>query len=84
MALQIRTVSVLQLPETVSAEQEREFLEGLKDCLEADRPRIVLNCSNPRAINWHSLHLLLCCLEEAMKRNGAGSSSPLRHLYQTF
>ena len=70
MALQLRTVSVKRLPEVVSKEQEWAFLEELKSCLHVDRPRIVLNCANVRAFDRSSLRLLLCCLEEAMKRNG--------------
>jgi anti-anti-sigma factor len=70
MAIQLRAVSVTQLPETLNEEQEWAFLEELKSSLTADRPRIVLNCSNLRAFDRLSLQLLLCCLEEAMKRNG--------------
>jgi anti-anti-sigma regulatory factor len=70
MAIQLRTVTVSQLPETLNEEQEWAFLQELKSSLNADRPRIVLNCSNRRAFDRSSLHLLLCCLEEAMKRNG--------------
>jgi anti-sigma B factor antagonist len=70
MALQLRTVTVKQLPETKNGEQEWAFLEELKSSLQADRPRIVLNCSGLRSLGRSSLHLLLCCLEEAMKRNG--------------
>jgi anti-sigma B factor antagonist len=70
MALQLRTVSVKHLPETVNEEQEWVFLQELKTCLHVDRPRVVLNCASLRAFDPSSLHLLLCCLEEAMKRNG--------------
>lgn len=70
MALQFRTVVVKQLPSAVNEEQSWAFLEEFKLSLPADRPRIVLNCSNLRAFDRSSLHLLLCCLEEAMKRNG--------------
>ena len=35
-----------------------------------DRPCIVLDCSQVRQMNRSAIHLLLCCLEEAMKRNG--------------
>ena len=35
-----------------------------------DRPCIVLNCSQVREMDSHAIHMLLCCLEEAMKRNG--------------
>lgn len=38
--------------------------------MKTDRPRIVLDCSNVRQLNRSVVHLLLHCLEEAMKRNG--------------
>jgi anti-anti-sigma factor len=31
---------------------------------------VVLNCSHLHEMDLSSVHLLLCCLEEAMKRNG--------------
>ena len=70
MALQLRTVIVKQLPQTLNEEQAWAFLESFKLSLTADRPRIVLNCASLSTFNRSSLHLLLCCLEEAMKRNG--------------
>jgi anti-anti-sigma factor len=70
MSLQRRSVSVERLKETFNAEEERAFLQELKDRVEGYRPRIVLNCSDLRGLGGSSLHLLLCCLEEAMKRNG--------------
>ena len=70
MALQIRNVVVKQLPQTLNDEQVWAFLESFKLSLSADRPRVVLNCANLSTFDKSSLHLLLCCLEEAMKRNG--------------
>ena len=70
MQNRFRTVSVKQLPKTVNKDQEWAFLEELKSTLQADRPRIVLNCSNIHSFTQSSLSLLLRCLEEAMKRNG--------------
>jgi anti-anti-sigma factor len=70
MALQPRSVIVRQLPQSVNDEQAWAFLEVLKASLPADRPRIVLNCSMLATFDRSSLHLLLCCLEEAMKHNG--------------
>jgi anti-anti-sigma factor len=70
MAFQLRTVIVKQLPETDNDEQGWAFLEELKMSLQVERPRIVLNCASVRSFGRSSLHLLLCCLEEAMKRNG--------------
>jgi anti-anti-sigma regulatory factor len=70
MALKLRTVSVMQLPEIVTEGQGWALLKELKSSLEVDRPRIVFNCSSLRAFDRPSLHFMLCCLEEAMKRNG--------------
>ena len=70
MALQLRTVTVRRLQETTNSEQEWAFLEELKSSLHVERPRIVLNCAEVRSFSHSSLRLLLCCLEEAMKRNG--------------
>jgi anti-sigma B factor antagonist len=70
MALELRTVTVRQLPGSINREQEWAFLEEIKMSLYVERPRIVLNCSRLRVFDPSSLQLLLCCLEEAMKRNG--------------
>jgi anti-anti-sigma factor len=70
MALQLRTVTVRQLPETTNGEQEWAFLEEIKSGLQVERPRIVLNCAEVRSFSHSTLRLLLHCLEEAMKRNG--------------
>lgn len=35
-----------------------------------ERPAIVLDCSALREMNSTAMHLLLCCLEGAMKRKG--------------
>jgi anti-anti-sigma factor len=97
MALQLRTVTLKRLQETKNREQEWAFLEELKSSLYVERPRIVLNCAEVRSFSRSSLRLLLCCLEEAMKRNGdvrlstlpqsaraALESSGLDRLFQIF
>jgi anti-anti-sigma factor len=97
MALQLRTVTVRRLQETTNSEQEWAFLEELKSSLHVERPRIVLNCAEVRSFSHSSLRLLLCCLEEAMKRNGdvrlstlsqsaraALESSGMERLFQVF
>jgi anti-anti-sigma factor len=38
--------------------------------LKADRPRLVLDCSQVRRLTSAGVQGLLLCLEEAMKRNG--------------
>jgi anti-anti-sigma factor len=70
MTLRIRAVAVKQLPETLDAKQGRLFFSELESCLNVDRPCLVLDCSKVRRLDSSAVHLLLCCLEEAMKRNG--------------
>jgi anti-anti-sigma factor len=63
-------VQVSELPATVNAKQARNFLRELNGRLEERRPRIILDCSKAQHMDRTALHLMLCCLEEAMKRNG--------------
>ena len=63
-------VALVQVPETINSRQERIFLSELKGLMSDGRPRIVLDCSKLRHMDDDAIHLLLCCLEEAMKRNG--------------
>ena len=63
-------VALVQVPDAISARQERMFLSELEDFMKTGRPRIVLDCSKLRQMDKAAIHLLLCCLEEAMKRNG--------------
>jgi anti-sigma B factor antagonist len=70
MTIPKRHVIVKQLPETLSGKQGRMFLREMQTCVELDRPRIVLDCSKVRRLDKSGVHLLLCCLEEALKRNG--------------
>ena len=65
-----RTVSVRQLPENLSVKQGRIFFREVQPCLNVDRPRLVLDCSKVRQLDSAGIHVLLRCLEEAMKRNG--------------
>jgi anti-sigma B factor antagonist len=70
MTMQRRAVVVKQLPEKLSGKQWRVFRHELEACMNVDRPYLVLDCSKVRTMNSSVVHLLLCCLEEAMKRNG--------------
>jgi anti-sigma B factor antagonist len=70
MTIPKRAVEVRQLPERLSGKQERMSLREIESCLNVDRPRVVLDCSNVRQLDRSVIHLLLCCLEEALKRNG--------------
>lgn len=65
-----RIVAVRQLPEKLSVKQGRLFFREVEPCLNADRPRVVLDCSKVRQLDSAGIQVLLLCLEEAMKRNG--------------
>ena len=64
-----RSVTIARLPEQ-SDNKGREDYRDLESCINVDRPAVVLDCSTLRFLDSSNLHLLLCCLEEAMKRNG--------------
>lgn len=70
MTNQKRAVVVKRLPEIRSVKQGRIFLREMQSCMNIDRPRVVLDCSNVRQLDRSVIYVLLCCLEEAMKRNG--------------
>jgi hypothetical protein len=42
----------------------------MKGCMAVDRPCTIIDCSRAEQLDKGAVHLLLCCLEEAMKRNG--------------
>ena len=64
------TVTVTQLPEKLNMKQGRLFFNELEARMNIDRPCIVLDCSKVREMDRFAIHMLLCCLEEAMKRDG--------------
>jgi anti-sigma B factor antagonist len=70
MQIKSMTVSVKQLPEKFSVQQGRVFFREVASCLNSDRPRVVLDCSKLQQLDSAGIHVLLRCLEEAMKRNG--------------
>ena len=70
MTIRPIAVTVKQLPESLSVEQGRRFLRELGPSLAVNRPCLVLDCSNLRQLDKPAILLMLCCLEEAMKRNG--------------
>jgi anti-sigma B factor antagonist len=70
ITLRTRAVTVKQMPAALHTKQKQMFLREMENCLSARRPCIVLDCSEAKQIDRTFLHLLLCCLEEAMKRNG--------------
>jgi anti-anti-sigma regulatory factor len=65
-----RLVTIEQLPEITSEKQGRRFLGRIQDRMSDRRPGLVLDCSGLSQMDKPVLHLLLSCLEEAMKRNG--------------
>lgn len=70
MTFRPRSVSIRQLPASFDRKQERLFLSDLERDPNGVRPAIVIDCSNLADMDLAAIHLLLCCLEEAMKRNG--------------
>ena len=64
------TVTVTQLPETMDMNKGRLFFKELESRMNIDRPCVVLECSKVRDMDRFAIHMLLCCLEEAMKRDG--------------
>jgi anti-anti-sigma factor len=85
MPLRQRLVTVKQLPETLDGNSERLFLRELEMAFSQEKPAIVIDCSQVRHMDNTAIHLLLSCLEEALKRNGdvrlAGVSS---EAYESF
>ena len=70
MTIRLRAVTVKQLPEQLSVKQGRVFFREVESSMNVDRPCIVLDCSHVHQLDGSVVHLLLCCLEEAIKRNG--------------
>ena len=63
-------VTVTQLPETLDMKMGRLFFKELESRMNIERPCVVLDCSRVREMDRFAIHMLLCCLEEAMKRDG--------------
>lgn len=70
MTIRKRAVAVMQFPEIRRAKQRQTFLRDMQGCIDAERPFVVLDCSNAGQLDKSGVSLLLCCLEEVMKRNG--------------
>jgi ABC-type transporter Mla MlaB component len=70
MTLRMPTVAVKELSDMSNMRQGRLFLGELKSYMNIVRPCIVIDCSKVGEMGGSAIHLLLCCLEEAMKRNG--------------
>jgi len=70
MRTKVRSVVVRKLPESISGVQREQVYNDLESSINVDRPAVVLDCSAVQRFDRSAIHLLLCCLEEAMKRNG--------------
>lgn len=66
----MRPVAVRRLPDVLSVQEKVAFLHDIAGIMNTSRPRLVLDCSRLRECDISTIHLLLHCLEEAMKRNG--------------
>jgi anti-anti-sigma regulatory factor len=64
------TLEVKEFQEALNAIRGQLFLREVQSYLHDDRPYIVLDCSKVSQLDRRAIHLLLCCLEEAIKRNG--------------
>jgi anti-sigma B factor antagonist len=60
----------MELPQQVNRAQVKTFFRELQPLLEAERPRLVLDCSQVRQIDSAEVSMLLECMQEAMKRDG--------------
>jgi anti-sigma B factor antagonist len=65
-----RFVAVRMLSTDLGEAEEQDFLRDCEECLSERRPALVLDCSGAYRMGGRELWLMLCCLEEAMKRNG--------------
>ena len=63
-------MTIARLPDRSDKSQDAAAYRNLERCINVDRPAVVLDCSTLKVLDRSNLHLLLCCLEEAMKRNG--------------
>lgn len=65
-----RRISIRKMPPQIDRAHQKAFYRELESYINVDRPSVVLDCSLLVDLDRHAIHLLLCCLEEAMKRNG--------------
>ena len=70
MSIKKRNVSVHQIPSNMSSTSEIALIRALATAVENGHPRFVLDCSRLESVGSSEMHLLLCCLEQAMKNNG--------------
>jgi anti-sigma B factor antagonist len=65
-----RSVIVKQLPAVLDTRVSQAFFLDVQQYLATDRPCLVFDLSEVRQLDSSGVDLLLCCVEEAMKRNG--------------
>lgn len=65
-----RSVLVKQLPSSSDLQCRLEFLREVEAALPQRRPCLVLDCSLLRDLDEPALHMMLHCLEAALKLNG--------------
>ncbi len=70
MTIHERVVVVRKFPQLLHHRQRSDFFYDVSQCLDVDRPALVFDCSQLGHVDEQLIHLLLCCLEEAMKRHG--------------
>lgn len=70
MTARKRPVAVMQLPEQLGRKEARLFTREAERSMDITRPYLVIDCSQVRDLDKSVVHVLLRCLEEAMKRNG--------------
>ena len=65
-----RLIEVRTLPGQIDGARLANLYRELESCINVDGPAVVLDCSMLTQVDKPAIHFLLCCLEEAMKRNG--------------
>ncbi len=72
-------VAVIQLPEFLDVKRARTFFKEVESRMNVSRPCVVVNCAKIQQMDRFAIHLLLCCLEEALKRDGDVKLSAIRY-----
>jgi anti-sigma B factor antagonist len=72
-------VVVIQMPEQLTVDGSRTFLQEFEPLLERHRPRVVLDGSQIRCIDSAGIEVMMHCLEEAMKRDGDLKLAAMSH-----
>ena len=62
---------VIKLPEHVNAKEARSFKRALQPELKRDRPRVVVDMSVVKDMDTSALDILLECMSEVARRDGA-------------